>query len=101
MKNSFSLNALTWKWYMRSYVVCIYVKISFIILALNGLAYSQWAKSVGGSNEDRGESIGVDGSGNVYLTGNFYGTADFDPSAGTTNLTARKLRVPRRALDRC
>ncbi|MBI4945790.1 MAG: SBBP repeat-containing protein [Bacteroidetes bacterium] len=47
-----------------------------------------WAKSMGGTDSDRGYSIAVDGSGNVYTTGSFTGTADFDPGAGTYNLTS-------------
>jgi hypothetical protein len=47
-----------------------------------------WAKSMGGTTGDRGNGIAVDGSSNVYLTGYFQGTADFDPSAGTATLTA-------------
>ncbi|PCI92566.1 MAG: hypothetical protein COB15_17465, partial [Flavobacteriales bacterium] len=47
-----------------------------------------WAKNIGGSNSDGGHSIVADNSGNVYTTGKFYGTVDFDPNAGTYNLTA-------------
>ena len=47
-----------------------------------------WAKGFGGTTSDSGESISVDGSGNVYTTGYFAGTADFDPGVGVTNLTA-------------
>jgi uncharacterized delta-60 repeat protein len=46
-----------------------------------------WAKSVGGANTESGDAIAVDGSGNVYLTGQFQNTADFDPDAGTQALT--------------
>ena len=47
-----------------------------------------WAKSFGGTGFDRGYSIDIDASGNVYTTGFFNGTVDFDPGAGTYNLTA-------------
>ena len=47
-----------------------------------------WARSFGDSNSDRGNSICVDASSNVYTTGGFHGTVDFDPGAGTTNLTS-------------
>jgi len=47
-----------------------------------------WAKSMGGTSDDRGSSITVDAAGNVYTTGQFWGTVDFDPSSGTANLTS-------------
>jgi hypothetical protein len=47
-----------------------------------------WAKRMGGANEDFSFSITIDISGNVYTTGDFNGIADFDPGAGTFNLTA-------------
>ncbi|MFH1320411.1 MAG: SBBP repeat-containing protein [Bacteroidota bacterium] len=46
-----------------------------------------WAKNIGSASSDNGHSITVDVSGNVYITGDFYNTADFDPGAGTANLT--------------
>jgi hypothetical protein len=47
-----------------------------------------WAKKMGGMQPDEGHSIAVDGFGNIYTTGGFMGTADFDPGSGTANLTS-------------
>jgi hypothetical protein len=47
-----------------------------------------WTKQLGGTGQDNGNSIAVDAAGNVYTTGYFTGTADFDPGPGTFNLTS-------------
>ncbi|MCG8576664.1 MAG: hypothetical protein MI810_17430, partial [Flavobacteriales bacterium] len=47
-----------------------------------------WALSFGGLFADRGRSIATDASGNVYLTGFFDGTVDFDPGSGDFDLTS-------------
>jgi hypothetical protein len=48
----------------------------------------EWAISYGDTYMDIGASITTDASGNVYVTGNFDGTVDFDPGSGVTNLTS-------------
>ncbi|MBU1821874.1 MAG: SBBP repeat-containing protein, partial [Bacteroidetes bacterium] len=55
---------------------------------LDGDGNFVWAKSMGGSIVTHGRSIAVDASGNVYTTGSFHGTADFDPGAATAYLTS-------------
>jgi surface protein len=49
-----------------------------------------WAKRIGGNDpqDERAEAIDVDNAGNVYITGLFYGTVDFDPNASAFNLAS-------------
>ncbi|MES2515343.1 MAG: T9SS type A sorting domain-containing protein [Bacteroidota bacterium] len=47
-----------------------------------------WAKRLGGGGNDDATDITVDAAGNVYTTGYFIYTADFDPGTGVSNLTA-------------
>lgn len=59
------------------------------VLKLNAAGNFVWAKSMGSStNNDSGNDIVVSASGAVYTTGGFQGIADFDPGAGTFNLTS-------------
>lgn len=47
-----------------------------------------WAKSFGGTNSDYGNVLSIDASGNIYSSGQYFGTIDFDPGSGTYNLTS-------------
>ena len=47
-----------------------------------------WAKNTGSVPGGIGQSIAVDAASNVYTTGYFGGTADFDPGVGIYNLTS-------------
>ena len=43
----------------------------------------QWARTWGGNGGNHGYGVAVDSSGNIYATGCFAGTCDFDPGGGT------------------
>lgn len=45
-----------------------------------------WGKLMGGNAEDKALSLSVDGSGDIYSTGYFYGTADFNPGSSKFNI---------------
>ena len=47
-----------------------------------------WVKQIGGVGADRGYSNTIDVSGNLYTTGYFQGTVDFDPGTGEYDLTS-------------
>ncbi len=56
------------------------------VLKLSSSGAFLWAKSMGGTGGDKGLAITTDASGNVYTTGYYYGTSDFDPSASSSTL---------------
>ena len=45
-----------------------------------------WAKRIGGANYENPAGMAIDGLGNIYTTGTFSDTLDFDPGAGVFNL---------------
>ncbi len=47
-----------------------------------------WTKQIGGSGTDQGFSIAVNAPENIYTTGYFSGTVDFDPGIGVYNLNS-------------
>ena len=54
----------------------------------NNAGAAVWAKQVGGTGLTFGYDIATDAPGNVFISGNFNGTIDFDPGPGTKNLTS-------------
>lgn len=47
-----------------------------------------WANQIGGANADEGIFISTDSQGNVYSTGKYSSTVDFDPGIGTYTLAS-------------
>jgi hypothetical protein len=48
----------------------------------------RWAFNIGGTGANEGYGITVDDSLNVYISGSFRNTVDFDPGPGVTNITS-------------
>jgi len=69
-----------------------------VLILLLGCIYSsnvvgqhsnfKWAAGMGGPLDEIGHSVAVDDSGNVYVTGAYRKTVDFDPGVGTFYLTS-------------
>src|SRR3954451_3420972 len=73
---------------MKRIIFIILLTLAATILQAQSVNF-KWAKQMGGEGANAaGGSIAVDAAGNVYTTGDFSGTADFDPGAGTANLTS-------------
>ena len=65
------------------------------VIASSSSSQSYFAVTFGGTNNNQGESIAVDSSGNIYITGYFYETVDFGggnvTSAGGADIFVLKL----------
>jgi len=58
------------------------------VLKLNTNGNLLWAGAMGAADGDYAYSIAVSNAGEVYFTGFFIGTVDFDPGSGVYNLSA-------------
>lgn len=72
------------KWFFMSLILLVF-------FSLSGKAQTlEWARQMGEitnpDNNNMGKSVALDAEGNVYVTGNFKDTVDFDPGAGTALL---------------
>lgn len=61
--------------------------LDMYICKLDSSGNFAWAKQIGGSYAQIGHSIALDEAGNIYATGQFIGNTDFDPGAGTANIS--------------
>jgi len=67
--------------------ILIFPLLLAALLLTNNIS-AQIAFRLGSDSIEYGKDITIDLSGNIILTGFFYGTVDFDPKAGVSNLTS-------------
>ncbi|MGY8771183.1 MAG: SBBP repeat-containing protein [Pirellulales bacterium] len=71
----------------------------FFVSVLDNNGDFKWAKNFSGSDSIYSFGIAVDDLGNVYTTGDFSGTIDFNPDTGIANLTSSSTDSFVSALD--
>ncbi len=72
---------------MKNLLLTLFTIVTFTTVSVSQ-SY-QWAKSFGGTEGDQGTSVAVDINGNIYTTGFFSDTADFDPGPLVYNLISK------------
>ncbi|MFH2143416.1 MAG: T9SS type A sorting domain-containing protein [Bacteroidota bacterium] len=74
----------------------LFIIVFQFFIILNDCTQAQtieWARSIGGASDEKGYNITYDKYGNVYITGSFMETVDFDPGPDTFDLTAYSYNV--------
>lgn len=62
------------------------------VMKLNVTGDLLWLKHYGGAGHDVATDIELDDNNNIYITGTFQNTVDFNPNAGVNSFTAQGLR---------
>lgn len=66
----------------------------FFVIKLDPAGNLLWAISFGNNRADMSNGVQTDQMGNVYVSGFFSGTVDFDPGAGVANLSTTDPNSP-------
>ncbi len=64
---------------MKKFYSYGFILVFFSNLQVGSAQITEWITHMGGTGEDMGRCVATDASGNVYTTGHFKGTADFNP----------------------
>src|SRR3954471_1078681 len=70
-----------------------------VVEALEGRRLFSFPVGIGSTGADRAVSVAADRAGNVFVTGTYQGTVDFDPGAGSALLAGGGGFVAKYAAD--
>lgn len=77
------------------YILTSLGNVEFGVVKYDSMGNTKWARRGGGTLTDRCYGVGLDNSGNVYITGEYFGASDFGPynitPAGNLDCIVAKL----------